>query len=694
MAPLLIVSLLLAATPPVAARHDHDVVSKWGTRNDPYYWLRDDTRAKPEVLDYLKAENAYYAEMTAPFATLTATLEKEITGRIQQDDTTVPWKDRGYVYWSRYDNGKQYPVYLRKAVAGGPDQVIVDVDKEATGHEFYAVGGRAISPKQDLVAFGEDLTGRRQYTLRVREIATGRELSDRIPGLRPGVVWANDNKTLFYVENDPVTLLSSRVKRHVLGTDPKTDVVVHDEKDTSFYLGVSKSGDDRYVLITLGSTESNETLVIDAETPAAAPRVVAPRERGLHYDVDHVNGRFVVQTDWQAPNYRLMSVADGEIGDKARWKELLPYDGKVFIEGFVAFREFLAINERSEGLRRIRVLPWNDTAKTFFIPSDEPAYAQDFSVNAEQDTPLLRYTYTSLVTPDSVYEVDMRTQQRTLLKRQPVPGYEPARYATERVWATARDGTKVPVSLVYRKGFEKNGTAPLFQYAYGSYGSSSDPEFDNSVVSLLDRGFVYAVAHVRGGQEMGRAWYDAGRLLHKKNTFTDFVDVTHFLVAQKYVAKDKCFAEGASAGGLLMGAIANLAPESYRALLVHVPFVDAVTTSLDPSIPLVTNEYDEWCDPKEKACYDYLLSYSPYDNVAAKAYPSLLVTTSLHDSQVQYFEPAKWVARLRATKTDQNPLLFKINMMGGHGGRSGRFEKIHQTAEEYAFLLHSIGVDR
>jgi oligopeptidase B len=690
-------SLLLAAatpTPPVAAKHPHDVVSPYGTRNDPYYWLRDDTRQKPEVLDYLKAENAYYAAMTAPFATLTATLEKELVGRIQQDDDTVPYKDRDYRYWSRYQAGQQYAVHLRQAVAGGPEQVIVDVNKEAAGHEFYAVGGRAVSPKQDLVAFAEDLTGRRQYTLRFRDIASGKDVGERIPGLRPGVAWANDNKTVFYVENDPVTLLSTRVKRHVLGTDPKTDALVHDEKDTTFYLGVSKSGDDRYVLITLGSTESSETLVIDADAPTGAPRVLASRERGLRYEADHVPGRFIVQTDWQAPNYRLMSVEDAAIGDKARWKELLPYDPQVFIDGFVAFRDFLAINERSDGLLRIRVMPWSDPKKAFHLKSDEAAYAEGFSVNAEQDSAVLRYTYTSLATPDSVYEVDMRTGERKLLKRQAVVGYDPASYTTERVWAPARDGTRVPVSLVYKKGLKKDGTAPLFQYAYGSYGASIDPEFDSGIVSLLDRGFVYAIAHVRGGQELGRAWYEAGRLLHKKNTFTDFVDVTNFLVAEKYAAPDKCFAEGASAGGLLMGAVANLAPDRYRALLVHVPFVDAVTTSLDPSIPLVTNEYDEWCDPKAKACYDYLLSYSPYDNVAAKAYPSLLVTTSLYDSQVQYFEPAKWVARLRATKTDTNPLLFRINMMGGHGGRSGRFERLHQTAEEYAFLLHTLGVDR
>jgi oligopeptidase B len=537
--------------------------------------------------------------------------------------------------------------------------------------------------------------GRRQFTLRFREVATGKDLGDRISGLSAFAAWANDNKTLYYVENDPVTLLSTRVKKHTLGTDPGTDPVVYEEKDTSFYLRVRKSADERFVIVGLASTVSAEERGIDADDPAAGMKLLAPRERDLLYSADHVAGRWVVRTNLGAPNYRLMTVADGEVGDKSRWRDVLPYDSAVFIEDFVPFRDYLAINERSGGLLRMRVVPWAAPEKAFVVAADEPAYTEAFSDNAEADTDRLRYTYTSLATPRSVYEVDMRTGARTLLKREVVlGGFDAAQYATERVWVPARDGTKVPVSIVQRKETRRDGSAPLYQTAYGAYGASSDPEFDPSVVSLLDRGFVYAVAHVRGGQEMGRAWYDDGHLLKKKNTFTDFVDVTAFLVRENYAAPDKVCAMGLSAGGLLMGAVANMAPERYRAIVAHVPFVDAVTTMLDETIPLTSNEWDEWGDPRKKADYDYILSYSPYDNLAPRAYPALFVTTSLDDSQVQYYEPAKWVAKLRATKTDRNPLLFKINMAGGHGGKSGRFASLGETAEEYAFLLNLLGIDR
>jgi oligopeptidase B len=673
--------------PPIAERRPHDVVSPNGTRQDPYYWLRDDTRSRPEVLRYLEAENAYYAAMTAPFRGLGETLSREILGRMKQDDSTVPYKYKDYVYYTRFETGKEYPIYARRPAGSDREQVLLDANREAAGKAFYQAG-RAVSPSQQLLAVLEDGVGRRQFTLRIREIATGREYPERIPGLRNGVAWANDSKTLYYVENDPVTLLSRRVKKHVLGADPRTDPVVYEEPDTSFYLGVEKSRDDRYVLVVLDSTEASEWRVIDADDPAAGMRLLAPRERGVRYEADHVGGRWVVRTDWDAPNYRLMTVPDGDVGDRGRWKELLPYDPDVFIEGFVAFRDHLAINERSQGLLRLRVLPWGAPEKAFYVRSDEPAYTEELSTNAEQDAHRLRYAHRSLITPDSIYEVDMETGERTLLKRQPVlGGYDPANYATERVWATARDGTRIPVSLAWRKGFRKDGTAPLYQYAYGAYGASTDPEFDSPAVSLLDRGFVYAIAHVRGGQELGRAWWDGGRLLKKINTFTDFIDVTDYLVAERYVARGKAFAQGGSAGGLLMGAVANMAPEKYRAIIAHVPYVDAVTTMLDESIPLVSNEFDEWGNPKEKAYYDYMLSYSPYDNVKPQAYPAMLVTTGLHDSQVQYYEPAKWVARLRATRTDRNPLLLKINMSAGHGGRSGRFQRLEDTAEEYAFLL-------
>jgi oligopeptidase B len=681
-----------APKPPVAARRPFKVSSPHGTRQDPYYWLRDDSRAKPDVLAYLKAENGYFEAMSAPFRPLVERLTGEMVGRLKQDESTVPYRYKDYLYYTRYEAGRQYPIHARRLVGAAQEQLLVDANREAEGKEYYSVARRAVSPNQALLAFAEDTGGRYQFTLRFREIATGRDLPERISGVRPGVVWAKDNRTVFYVENDPVTLLSSRVKRHLLGTDPKLDPVVYEEQDRSFYMGVDKSGDEAYLLIGLGSTVANEWRFLRADDPGGSFRVLAPRETGVLYEADHLVDRWVIKTDWKAPNFRLMAVPDADVGDKAKWRELVPHDPKVFIDGFAAFEGHLAISDRSEGLLRLRVAPWSDLSRWSYVGSDEPAYTQSFDVNPEQASGVLRYKYSSLTTPPSVYALDMHSGERTLLQTQPVPGYDPAGYVTERLWAPARDGVRVPVSIVYRKGFKKDGSAPLYQYAYGAYGSTVDPEFDRTVVSLLDRGFVYAIAHIRGGQELGRAWYDDGRLLKKKNSFTDFVDVTDFLVREKYAAPDKVFATGTSAGGLLMGAVLNLAPEKYRAIAAHVPFVDAVTTQLDESIPLVTNEYDEWGDPRKKEYYDYMLSYSPYDNVKARAYPALLVTTSLYDSQVQYFEPAKWVAKLRATKTDRNPLLFKVNMAGSHGGRSGRFESLKETAEEYAFYLHLLGI--
>ena len=683
-----------APAPPVAAAKPHDVVSPNGTRNDPYYWLRDDTRSKPEVLDYLKAESAYFEAMSAPYRELTETLTKEMIGRLKEDDSTVPFKDRDYLYATRFEPGKQQPIYVRRPLTSDKEQILVDANREAGSSEFYRIGGRSVSPGQDLLAFTEDTQGRRQYTLRFREIATGRDLPDRISGLQPRMVWAGDNRTVYYIENDPVTLLSTRIRRHVLGTDPKSDPVVYEEKDTSFYLGLGQTGDRRFLLIVLNSTVASEVRFLAADDPSGTWRILAPRETGVLYGADHAGGRWVIRTDWKAPNYRMMTIADGDVDEsgKARWQELVSHDPKVFLQGFVAFAGYLALNERSDGLLRLRYAPWADLKRWADVRADDPASTQFFDVNVERDTPRLRYAYTSLSTPDSVYEIDMKTGERTLLKRQPVPGYDPAGYVTERVWATARDGVRVPVSLLYRKGFQRNGTAPLYQTGYGSYGGSSDPGFDQTIVSLLDRGFIYALAHIRGGQELGRAWYDDGHLLKKKNTFYDFIDVTDFLVREKYAAPDKVFAMGGSAGGLLMGAVANMAGEKYRGIVAHVPFVDVVTTMLDESIPLVTNELDEWGNPKQKEYYDYMLSYSPYDNVRAQPYPAMLVTTGLHDSQVQYYEPAKWVARLRALKTDHNPLLLKINMSAGHSGRSGRFEAMKETAEEYAFMLHQLGI--
>jgi oligopeptidase B len=676
--------------PPVAAVVPHAVVSPHGTRNDPYYWLRDDTRSKPEVLAYLRAENDYYHARSAEYAVLTKQITAELIGRTRENDSTVPYRYRDYVYAVRFEAGKEYPIRVRTPVAGGGEQVLVDGNVESRGHAFYSLNGSAVSPDQSFYAFTEDTVGRYQNRLRIREIATGRELPDRIDGLSSSLAWAGDGKSIFYVENDPVTLLSKRVRRHVLGSDPKLDPVVHEESDPAYYLSVHPTADRRYVLVELSSTEASEFRLIPADDPTSVPRLFAAREAGHLYDIDHAGGRWVVRTNWQAPDYRLMTVADDAIGEKSGWREVVPAEPGVFLDDFAAFRDHLVIAARREGLVRLRYARWDDLARWSDVPVDEETAVHGFHANPDRDVTTLRYGEGSMTTPDSVYEIDLRTGARTLLKRDEVPTYDAALYESKRLRAPARDGVLVPVSIVFRKGLPRDGSAPLYQYGYGAYGATLDPTFDSTVVSLLDRGFVYAIAHVRGGQELGRAWYEGGRLLHKKNSFTDFIDVTDFLVREKYVAPDKVFASGGSAGGLLMGAVANLAGEKYRGIAAHVPFVDAVTTMLDESIPLVTNEFDEWGNPQRNADYAYLLSYSPYDNVAAKPYPAMLVTTGLHDSQVQYYEPAKWVARLRATKTDSNPLLFKINMEAGHGGRSGRYAGLGEVAEEFAFFIHQL----
>jgi oligopeptidase B len=560
----------------------------------------------------------------------------------------------------------------------------------AKGHGFFAVSDWAVSRDNRLLAFVEDTIGRRQYTLKVKDLATGKMLADQITNIEPNVIWADDNKTIFYIEKDPVTLLSKRVKAHVLGTPASADKLVYEEKDDSFYMGVGRTADDKYICIGVQSTVSNEQRCTSAAKPGEWT-VLAPREREFRYQADHVGDRWIIRTNVNAPNYKLVTVSDADAAKgKAGWRDLVPHSADAFIEGFQPFDGFIAIEERSGGNKRLRVLA-ND-GKSSFVQADEPAYTMSLQDNAEVATTKLRYTYDSLTTPQLTYELDMATRQRTLLKRTPSPNYDPSQYVTERVWATARDGTKVPVSLVYKKGFKRDGSAAMLQYAYGSYGISTDPAWSPTVPSLLDRGMVYAIAHIRGGQEMGRAWYDAGHLKTKKNSFTDFIDVTRYLVSQGYAAKGRVAAAGGSAGGLLMGGITNMAPEDYRVIIAQVPFVDAVTTMLDPTIPLTSNEYDEWGNPEKADFYDYILSYSPYDNVAKKDYPALFVGTGFWDSQVQYYEPAKWVAKLRANKTDSNPLVFRVNMEAGHGGKSGRFERFKSIAEYYAFMLDQLGI--
>jgi oligopeptidase B len=682
--------------PPDVAKKTHEIKAPFGaTRDDEYYWLRDDTRKNPEMLAYLKAENAYADTLMAPLKPLQDKLYDEIVGRIKQDDSSVPYRERGYWYYTRFETGQDYPIHARrKGSMDDAEEVLLDVNAMAKGHDYFSVGDYEVSQDNNLLAWAQDDVGRRQYTIRFRNLATGETYADTITGVSPNVVWADDNRTLFYVENDPETLLTVRVKKHVLGTPASDDALVYEEHDDSFYMGIDRSRDDKYLCIGVESTVSSEVRC----APAGDPRefaVLAPRERDVEYQAEHLGDRWVIRTNAPAPdgsranNFKLVTAPDGAIS-RAQWTDLVPHRDDVFIDGYELFDGFIAIAERSGGLERLRLLKPDGSEE--FVKADEPAYSMGLDVNSEHDTDWLRYGYTSLTTPQTTYELNTKTGERRLLKRQPVIGYDPDKYVTERLWATARDGTKIPVSVVYKKGFEKNGKAALLQYAYGSYGSSTDPNFNLPVVSLLDRGMVYALAHIRGGQEMGRAWYDDGKLLHKKNTFSDFIDVTDFLVKQGYAAKDRVAAHGGSAGGLLMGAVSNMAPDRYRVILAQVPFVDVVTTMLDASIPLTTNEYDEWGNPEQKKYYDYMLSYSPYDNLKAQSYPAMFVGTGLWDSQVQYFEPAKYVARLRDLNTSTLPVLFRTNMDAGHGGKSGRFRRYRELSEMYAFLLGQLAV--
>ncbi len=683
------------ATPPVAAKKPFLVTGPDGVapRNDDYYWLRDDTRKSPEMLANLTAENAYADAVLAPTKPLQEALYSEIVGRIKQDDASVPYLKHGYWYYTRFETGKDYPISARrKGSMAAPEEIMFDQNAMAAGKGFFAIDAVEVSPDNKLVAYGEDTVGRRQWVVKFKDLSSGAPLADEIPNVDSGsAIWADDGKSVFYIDKDPTTLLGNTVKRHVLGTPVSADTVIYKEADSTFYMGIGRTKSDMYICFYMQSTVSNEQRCTSAASPGQFA-IIAPRQRDFRYTADHLGGKWVIRTDWDAPNYRLMTLADGTPwGDRTKWRDLVAHDPKVFIDSFELFDGFTAINERSGGLKRLRTL--STAGKSSFIASDEPAYAMSIGVNAEPATDWLRYTYASLTTPTRTYEVNAKTSERKLLKENPAPGYKATDYVTERVWVPARDGkVRVPVSLVYKKGFKRDGTAAMLQYSYGSYGISSDPAWSPTVVSLLDRGMVYALAHIRGGQDMGRGWYDDGKMFAKKNTFTDFIDVTEYLVAQKYAAKDRVAALGGSAGGLLMGAVTNMAPQDYKVVIAQVPFVDVVTTMLDETIPLTTGEWDEWGNPKTRASYDYMLSYSPYDNVAAKAYPALFVGSGLWDSQVQYYEPAKWVAKLRATKTDTNPLIFRVNMEAGHGGKSGRFRRYRDTAEYYAFMLGQLGV--
>jgi oligopeptidase B len=687
---------------PVPAARTRRIESPHGSREDPYFWLRDDTRSNAEVLAHLAAETAYADAVLTPARGLMEELYVELIARLKQDDASVPVRFRGKWYQSRYIPGLQYAV-----IVWWPDQsddsipaadgmtVLLDSNALASGHPYFHLGTYEVSRDNRLLAYTEDVVGRRQYRLRVRDLTTGALLTDTIDNIESSVAWAADSRTLIYLEKDPVTLLGRRVRAHTIGAPTSSDVLLYEEADEAFDLTISTSKSDEYLFIAVESTTTSEWRFASAREPHGPYRVFLPREVDHEYQIEHrpgpersgdSAGTFIVRTNWQAQNFRLMSVPVATTNDRTTWCDVVPHDAAVYVDDYEVFRDFLAIGERSGGLRRIRVQPWDGAAT--YLEAQDPAYSMWLGTNPDLDATRLRYVYSSLTTPATTYHHEVATGERTLLKREPVLGdFDPNDYASEFIWIDARDGERVPVSLVYRKDTPRDGSAPLYLYAYGSYGLSTDPVFSASRLSLLARGFICALAHIRGGQELGRRWYEAGRLEHKWNTFRDFIDVTDALVARGYGARDRVFAVGGSAGGLLVGAVMNEAPEKYAGIVAHVPFVDVVTTMLDESIPLTTLEYDEWGDPNEAKYYRYMLSYSPYDNVRAQAYPALLATTGLWDSQVQYYEPAKWVARLRAMRTDPHPALLHVNLEAGHGGKSGRFERLREVAREYAFVI-------
>ncbi len=669
--------------PPKAKKIPKKLTIHGDTRIDNYYWLNQ--RNDPEVLDYLNAENDYREKMTAHLREFQAGLFKEITGRIKQTDMSVPYKDNGYFYYSRYEEGKEHPIYCRKKETLESEEIILlNVNDLAQPYKYYKTGGLSVSLDNRILAYGEDTVSRRIYTLRFKDLKTGKNLSDTITNTSGNAIWANDNKTVFYTVKDDA-LRPFRVMRHVLGTSEKEDVIVYEEKDETFTVDVFKTKSDKYIIIGAYQTVSTEYRILDADNPHNEFSVIQPRERDLEYSIAHFNDKFFILTNWKAKNFRLMETNINETS-KIHWKEVIPHRTNVLLEDMDIFNDFLVLTERIDGISKIRIMPW--TGEDHYIDFGEDAYLSYTTDNYQYDTDILRIGFTSMTTPNTIYDYDMRTRKKTLLKRQEVIGdFSPDNYQSQRLMATARDGVKVPISLVYKKGTKLDGSSPLLLYGYGSYGYSMDPYFSSVRLSLLDRGFIYAIAHVRGGEELGREWYDNGRLLKKKNTFYDFIDCAEYLISHKFTSKGHLFAMGGSAGGLLMGAVINMRPDLWKGVVAAVPFVDVVTTMLDESIPLTTGEFDEWGNPKDKKYYDYIKSYSPIDNVEAKDYPALLVTTGLHDSQVQYWEPAKWVAKLRDLKTGNNPLFLYIDMDTGHGGAAGRFEQYKDTAMEYTFLL-------
>lgn len=663
-------------------------------RIDKYFWLRE--RENPEVIDYLTRENYYNEQMTAHTVPLQEKLFEEMKGRIKEDDSSVPYKLNGYWYITRYEKGKDYPIYSRKKdTLDAPEEVLFDVNEMAKGYDYYRLGGLNVSPDNKMIAFAVDTVSRRKYTIQIKNLETGEILPLKIKTTTGGSTWANDNKTLFYARKDSETLRSDKIYKHRLGTDPKKDELVFFEEDETFHTYVYKSKSDKYLIIGSDSTLTSEYRFLDANNPDGEFEVVQPRIRGVEYSIYHYEDHFYILTNKDgAHNFKLMKTPVTATGEE-NWVDIVTHSEDVLLEDIDIFKEYLVVSERSDGLNKIRVSRWDGT-DAYFLPFDNETYTAYTSTNPDFDTEILRYSYNSLTTPTQVVDFNMRTREKDVKKEMEVLGgdFRKENYVSERIWATARDGVKIPMTLVHKKGLEKDGSNPVLQYAYGSYGSTIDPYFSTARLSLLDRGFIFVLAHIRGGEYLGRKWYEEGKLLKKMNTFTDFVDCSLHLIQEKYTSAEHLYASGGSAGGLLMGVVANIAPQLYNGIIASVPFVDVVTTMLDETIPLTTGEYDEWGNPNILEFYHYMKSYSPYDNVIAQDYPNMLVTTGLHDSQVQYWEPAKWVAKLRELKTDNNKLLFHTNMEAGHGGASGRFEALKEVAEEYAFLLDLEGIDQ
>lgn len=679
----------LMPTPPRAKRVPHRLEHHGHVRTDEYYWLRD--RENPEVLAYLQAENDYAATLRSHTRELEQTLFEEIRGRIQPTDLSVPFRLGDFWYYTRYEEGKEYALYCRKEKSlSNPELIMVDGNELAQGHDYFSLGNWTVSFGQDILAYAIDTQGRRIYTIGFKNLKTGETIDEYIPSVTGNMEWGNDNRTLFYSRQDPETLRSNQIFRHRLGTNPKLDTLVYEETDETFSVSIEKTKSKRYLLIGSHQSITNEYRYLNADNPERDFQIFQARKRGHEYDVDHLGHHFWIRTNDDAKNFRLMRT-ETKTTSATYWEEVIPHQVEVFLEGFELFENFLVLEGRRQGLIHLRVLRTEDGSQ-HELNFGEPAYLAALGDNLEADTPYLRFGYTSMTTPMTIYDYHMETREKILLKQEPVLGnFQISHYQTERLFAPASDGISIPISLVYRKGFTPNGTHPLLLYGYGSYGASMDASFSSPRLSLLDRGFVYALAHIRGGEELGRQWYDGGKLLYKKNTFTDFIACAEFLIQQGYAAPQKLFALGGSAGGLLMGAIMNMRPDLFHGVVAQVPFVDVVTTMLDPNIPLTTGEYDEWGDPNQQQFYEYMLSYSPYDNLQPQSYPHLLVTSGLHDSQVQFWEPTKWVAKLRALKTDNQRLMLRTNMDAGHSGASGRFKRYEETAMIYAFLLDLAG---